>query len=127
MEFTVKRGLWLRGEGSDHSYLLRRSDGKMCCLGFGALSCGLRENNILAATTPGYAARYAGVELVGWIAELVSDTGDCTELCSQLMDVNDTPVNHSLIGGKKLKSEKQREELLAELFLKLDVEVIFED
>ncbi len=30
----IDRNTWLRGEGSDTSYLLRPSDKKMCCLGF---------------------------------------------------------------------------------------------
>lgn len=31
---TVDRSKWLRGEGPMDSFLLRATDGKMCCLGF---------------------------------------------------------------------------------------------
>lgn len=46
-EFTVVRDKWLRGEGAQKSYLLRRSDGKMCCMGFYALACGYDVEDIV--------------------------------------------------------------------------------
>lgn len=38
---------WLRGEGSSNSYLLRRGDGKMCCMGQLALRCGVPAEDLL--------------------------------------------------------------------------------
>ena len=43
-ELMIQRSKWLRGEVK--SRLLRPSDGKMCCLGFYALSCGLSHEQI---------------------------------------------------------------------------------
>ena len=34
LNVIVNRETWLRGEGSDKSFLLRPADGKMCCMGF---------------------------------------------------------------------------------------------
>jgi hypothetical protein len=52
MDFTIKRSLWLRGEGSTKSRLLRESDGKMCCLGQYALACGLSRSQIEGCEAP---------------------------------------------------------------------------
>ena len=64
MKFTVKRSLWLRGEGSTHhngSFLLRKVDGKMCCLGFLGLACGYTQDQISGITSPaGLAANGIG-------------------------------------------------------------------
>lgn len=38
---VVDRQTWLRGEGPIESYLLRSSDGKMCCLGSVCVAAGL--------------------------------------------------------------------------------------
>lgn len=46
-EFTVERSKWLRGEGHQESALLRESDGKMCCMGFYALACGAKSEEIV--------------------------------------------------------------------------------
>ncbi len=40
--FEIDRATWLHGEGGYKSTLLR-GDGKMCCLGFLALACGVPE------------------------------------------------------------------------------------
>jgi len=34
MKFTVIREQWFRGQGSSESRLIRKTDGKMCCVGF---------------------------------------------------------------------------------------------
>ena len=50
MKLTIDRSKWLRGEAN--SCLLRPSDGKMCCLGFYALSVGLSPEKITDISTP---------------------------------------------------------------------------
>lgn len=52
MKLVIDRSRWLRGEGSSRSRLLRSSDGKMCCVGFFALACGLTPADILDRSTP---------------------------------------------------------------------------
>lgn len=46
--FVIDRRKWLRGESDESfdSFLLREDDGKMCCLGFFAKSCGLKNDDI---------------------------------------------------------------------------------
>lgn len=52
---TIDRSIWLRGEGAMSSYLLSR-DGKMCCLGFDALACGLTKGMIYDRRSPDHHA-----------------------------------------------------------------------
>jgi len=33
MKLTIDRSIWLRGEGSGSSFLLRQKDNKQCCIG----------------------------------------------------------------------------------------------
>jgi hypothetical protein len=47
MVVTIDRSKWLHGEGWEVSRLLRKSDKKMCCVGFFALACGAKEKDIL--------------------------------------------------------------------------------
>lgn len=42
---TIVRSQWYRGHRFG-SYLLRAADGKMCCLGFDAIACGLDKEMI---------------------------------------------------------------------------------
>lgn len=46
MNLVIDRKRWLRGEGSQNSKLLRPIDGKMCCLGFYGLACGLSAEHL---------------------------------------------------------------------------------
>jgi hypothetical protein len=52
MELVIDRSKWIRGKGGAASCLLCPSDGKMCCLGFYSLACGLTEKQIKGAATP---------------------------------------------------------------------------
>ena len=106
IKFTVKRSNWFRGEGSERSRLLR-GDGKMCCLGFLALSCGFTEEEILQKPTPmqiQLISARSSIEfpLIGY---------------SRLMRINDAEGH----------SEGLREELLKKEFEFHSVEVEFVD
>jgi hypothetical protein len=46
MKLTIDRNTWLRGEGSVASRLLRKDDGKKCCLGFYMNACGVSDSKI---------------------------------------------------------------------------------
>jgi hypothetical protein len=48
---VVDRKTWLRGESSKDSYLYRKSDGKMCCIGFVCLACGMDKKQIADCDT----------------------------------------------------------------------------
>lgn len=52
-EFTISRKKWLRGKGGINSFLFNQFNGKMCCIGFYAMHCGLTVKDILNVTTPG--------------------------------------------------------------------------
>lgn len=52
LKFTVWRERWLRGERSAQSFLLRSSDGRMCCLGFACLAAGYKESDIRDISAP---------------------------------------------------------------------------
>lgn len=116
MEFTVSRKTWLRGEGSSNSYLLRPSDGKMCCLGFLALSCGLTPAEI-----EGHSDLFVLERANKLPASLVipADNPDDeplnSDVCWDIMAVNDAT------------ERKNREERLAELFAQAGIQVTFTD
>jgi hypothetical protein len=52
MKYIIDRTKWLRGEGFEHSKLLREIDQKMCCLGQIALQCGIAGSDLLGTNTP---------------------------------------------------------------------------
>jgi len=47
---TIQMSKWMRG--NQQSVLLSETTGKMCCLGFDALACGLLSEEILEMDTP---------------------------------------------------------------------------
>lgn len=49
---TIQRSRWYRGKGGTDSALLRSEDHKMCALGWLALDCGFKEEDILNVTHP---------------------------------------------------------------------------
>lgn len=52
MKVKINRDTWLRGQGGSESYLRRKSDEKMCCLGFAAFECGVELSDIVDHRTP---------------------------------------------------------------------------
>jgi hypothetical protein len=45
-EFEISRKVWLRGEGGVKSWLRRRDDGKMCCVGIYVKAMGASDDDI---------------------------------------------------------------------------------
>ncbi len=124
--FTVDRATWLHGEGSNKSYLRRVEDGKMCCLGFMALACGLPEASILG-------------EKVLWrmhedkYAMIPKALRDQAEPMNRLMALNDVPLTEDiqvLLGGDLplpdvFNTEADRERWLTGEFQSVGIEVTF--
>ena len=51
-ELVIDRSKWKRGSPNAHDTYLLDDDGKMCCLGFYALACGVDEESIRNKTEP---------------------------------------------------------------------------
>jgi len=82
--FKISRKKWLKGEGHIKSYLLRPSDGKMCCVGQVAEQCGLKESRLVGKRGVGTLDTPALVRLENY--EVVS-----IEHCKNLYSINDNP------------------------------------
>lgn len=111
LKLVIKRSKWLRGEGGDCSYLLRKSDKKMCCLGFLALACGYTRKNI-----SGYAEPTCLVDNKFPLG-LIDEKGRSTPKCNSLMDINDSETFTDSVRELELKI----------LFKKINVRVQFVD
>lgn len=110
-EFTIKRSEWLHGEGAVRSYLLRREDGKKCCLGFYSLACGLEIANIAGSSTP-----LSIANLPAEMKWLMKDPGR-SEVARKLMARND----------RRDLNEEARERGIADLFASQGIKVTFVD
>jgi hypothetical protein len=116
------------GEGFEDSYLLRPQDGKMCCLGFFGLACGLPPERITNVGTPENIPRDRPYQTPVQVWSAFQKVGeglfrDCdpgytlSHTCKELMKTNDevdlTP--------------QEREEEISRLFAAIGVEVSFID
>ena len=111
-KLIIDRGIWLRGEGSHNSYLIRSTDGKQCCLGFYARSCKVPLKNLLGTGSP---QQTDSLDWEGgsWV---FSPGGSFNSLeVSALMKIND---------DEEMLAD-EREEKIAEIFARHDVEVEF--
>ncbi len=84
-QVVIDREQWIRGEGSDVSYLLRSSDGMMCCLGFSALQCGWEKCEINNTPSPNSAGWKDLTEKDGYVTANVLNI-------RKMMNVNDDEV-----------------------------------
>jgi len=111
MKLVIDRKQWLRGEGGHRSYLLRKSDRKMCCLGFFSLACGLREDQILGVVSPRDL-----LDSPTQMSFLFDDEGLSSSFVGDhLMATNDDPSLH----------DADREKNITRLFAENGIEVSF--
>jgi hypothetical protein len=129
MEFVIDRSKWLRGKGPTDSYLLRSSDGKMCCLGFFSLACGLTQDQIKDVQAP---KQLIGLDSGGHHINLLSRTDGFWLMQSD--DNIHTPDTHTpdtcrLMedNDNRMISEQEREEKITRLFAANGVTVKFVD
>jgi hypothetical protein len=121
MKLIIERDKWLRGEGMICSRLLRKSDGKKCCLGFYALQCGADPNDIRGVATPTWInapSRTALRESHGsWLFDDVATNmlPNTSKSCELLMIIND---------DENLE-DSEREQKIAAIFAEYEVEVKF--
>ncbi len=109
MKLVINRDKWLRGEGAFESKLLRREDGKMCCLGFLGLACGLSESDIMGKATPVDALND------GKYPEAILEYGFLTTTSYSLMSANDS----------RYIPETEREQTITNLMSEIGIEVEF--
>ena len=105
MKFTINRRTWYRGQGADHSALLKQ-DGTRCCVGFYARALGLKKADILCAPT---------LEDV--------NTGDRADYCD-LEGSNDLQDIYEINDTQDM-TEKEREDQIKAIFEQHDVQVMF--
>ena len=112
-KFVIDRSKWLRGEGpKGFSVLLRRSDRKMCCLGFYGEHLGVSRRKLIDIGNPPVIKRF------GELAPALVSTHDksCnSSVCDQIIRVNDSQEI----------SDKMREYRLKRLFKSIGVNVEF--
>ncbi len=92
-QFTINRATWLRGEGGPTSSLMRPRDGKMCCLGFLGLACGVPAEELQYQGHFSSMSREARSVLPpGFVDESLVDGGGSsfeTAACNYIILVND--------------------------------------
>lgn len=116
--FVVDRKNWYRGQSAVNSKLLN-DEGKMCCLGFYAMACGLRKQDIKNKRTLPEVINLGK----NWQTKLV-DPADTVNnvvmqqssfLCRELMSVNDF----------SFLPEEEREKRLMKKFQSIGIEITF--
>lgn len=123
MKFVIDRNQWLRGNGVESS-LRRIDDGKMCCLGFYGLACGIPVDEIVDHGDP---SDTEGDTLTKWpewlLQELPPDEGqwystwENTTACGDLIEANDS----------KEIEDPERERKIAAIFAEHGIAVEFVD
>ena len=112
-ELVIDRSKWKRGSPNDHDTYLLDDDGKMCCLGFYALACGVDEESIRNKTEPEF------LEF-----EIPSLSYDSEE--TRLIYNTEFTQRAILINDSQSISEDKREEALILLFKKDGTKLSFE-
>ena len=125
LDVTINRRKWLRNRKNEEifgSALLQ--DGKMCCLGFVALACGFKEDDIadvdlpnnVYTEDPGFKPHKAWKKLIKKFGENSKDT-------LYLANVNDS---YDLKTDSIVKySATEREQLISERMKKMGINVKF--
>ena len=93
LEVVIDRAKWHRGKGGPGSKLIT-FDGKMCCLGFDALACGLKHDDINLRCDPagtgfGIPGLVDITDAPLWSAEDRKQFMD-SEVCREMMEINDS-------------------------------------
>jgi hypothetical protein len=113
MKLVIDRTKWLRGTDS----CLRDGDGKMCCLGFFGLACGIAPDALLDNANPQDIDDGAAKLWPEWLAYYSEEVGRWVDRmpAGTLVDIND---------GRGV-DDAWREAAIAETFAQHAVEVEF--
>lgn len=113
IKVTINRSEWHRGNGENSpSALVMRAGpnaGKMCCLGFAGIACGVPRQDMIGVCTP------SGLPLM---YDEMMPKGSYTEVML---------VNDSALGENDVSSEADREVKITALFAMLGMEPEFVD
>ena len=115
MKCTVIRDWWLRGGSYEGSSLLSAKTGKMCCLGFWGLGCGVDPQKLVGSYSPSDLGEQDR-NLFG-LGFQIEDEFNANRLCMLMMETNDDPDI----------TDEEREEMLIKLFTKAGHEIEFVD
>lgn len=118
MKLIIDRTKWYRGWPTG-ARLLRPEDGKMCCLGFYGLACGLTEEEIRDQGEP------KEVHSDKWPASCVHSEAMEDEPESEIVYENTSWTVRAININDDDGPESVREDALVRHFAKVDVEVEF--
>ena len=122
MKVIINRSKWLRGTSSPPSFLVRYSDGMLCCLGFLGVACGIEQEAMIGRTSPS--------DVFGHFHKWPKGTflDNCHQLGTTKSYLNG-PTIISIIKNNDDPSisDDLREVLISNDFTHLGVEVTFED
>ncbi len=112
MTLTIDRKTWLRGEGTSASFLLRKSDGKKCCLGFYSLRKGFNKKFIEDKKS---------------LPQLPNPEKNFPDFCVKGLEI---PINSDFAGelmgiNDGILEESERESKITKLFKEIGVKVKF--
>jgi len=109
MKLIVDRKIWLRGEGTEKSFLYRVEDGKMCCVGILGKQLGIPERELrgVKGTMICPSIKWPNWANSGWMEE--------TSHINKAYHINDNLI----------MTETEREIELTEFFKAHDIQVEF--
>jgi hypothetical protein len=118
--FVIDRSKWLPREAFDggKSYLLRESDGRMCCLGVYLRACGIPASALNRLELPAMVVKESNLsvsEVPAWLLDLRGGTWS-SESATELASINDS---------QRITLD-EREQRIIERFAEQGIEVRFE-
>jgi hypothetical protein len=114
MKLVIDRKIWLRGEGSANSRLLRQSDEKLCCVGIFGRAIDIPDDILKGQGSVRACSLSSRNQWPEWTTASPEQPNKSHDIYA-LYNWND------LMGV----NEKEREEKIIELFAKHDVQVEF--
>lgn len=131
MRVVIDRKRWLRGEGTSNSFLLRASDGKMCCLGHVCKAYGKTDDELLQVCEPESTHRCTGGRAGRGVA-LAKQPGTGTPLLfideHSGRGYSPQPVREAMMANDKVDMpEAERERLITAYLADVGIEIAFED
>jgi len=94
MRVTIPQAGWLRGEGTDKSFLLRTSDDKRCCIGFLCQALGVPDSSLRGQRDISTMIKNSEPDqlpgLLSWLSPCLQDHSDRNEILAAYR-MNDNP------------------------------------